>query len=116
MHDIINALLGPVGSLAAVLYLRTAWISRESGDSRTSQAGFLLCAFVLGYLALFRTALNFGMDRQTVADYVLAMGIPVYGVHCYAAVRLATAAIFRGKLRQENARQRAVIEQIRGAE
>lgn len=116
MTPLINALLGPAAILATVLYARTLWISRQVGDPRASQLGYLLCTFVLAYLAFFRTALNFGMAASHVRDYVFAMGIPVYGVHCYVAIRLAQAALFRGKIRQENIRQRRVIDELRGAE
>lgn len=114
MTPLINALLGPAALLAALSYARATWVSAANGDSHASIAGLGICTFVLSWLATFRMARTLGMDPTVAADYVFAMGVPVYAVHCYVALRLAQSAVLRGKLRREAARQLAIVADLTG--
>lgn len=115
MTDVINALLGPFATVAAVLYLRLALTKQYLQDNKTRRIGAWLCFFVLGYLACFRAAASMGaISPQTARDWMLPMGIPVYGVHMYVAARLTEDAQLRGRMRQEAERQRREVRNILG--
>lgn len=115
MTPLINTLLGPVAAVAAFLYARTTWIAWRVHDNRPSLVGLAICTFVLTYLAFFRLLRMAGwLDPSIAADFVFGMGIPVYGVHCYVALRLGQSAILRGNLRREHARQRRLIADLTG--
>lgn len=113
MTPLINTLIGPVAAVAAFLYARTAYLSWKVRDSAVSVGGLALATFVLTYLALFRLLRLAGLITPgQAADFIFAMGIPVYGVHCYVALRLGQSCLLRGRLRMEQARQRRVVADL----
>lgn len=113
MTPLINTLLGPAAAIAAFMYARAAYLSWKVGDSTVSIGGLAIATFVLTYLAFFRLLKQADLiTAGQLADFIFAMGIPVYGVHCYVALRLGQSALLRGRLRLEQARQRRVLEDL----
>lgn len=117
MTELITTLLGPFATIAALLYLRLAVAKVRLRDNKTRIIGAWLAFFVMGYLAFFRAldALDV-ITTATARDWMLPMGLPVYGVHIYVSSRLLEDAKLRHRMRVEAARQRREVAELLGGD